>query len=358
VATADIAGLYKEEDREVTLVLGKGAEIQGTVHGPDGTKQSFEIQFHRAGHPQAAIEAESEKNGQFSAQGLIPGRGYELTVTAPSMRRLVLRNVIAPRSGLDLMLEPMPTLRGGFGVAAGQECPMEFARIVTGGSGEGPDSTPFNRACQFELEDLPDVPSVHVTAEGKGWHFEAEVAVPNHGDPPFLCLREPCHDSGPEPTATLAVTLQGARAGGWYFSVNSAGKFRGVSCKSSEMPCRIDDLAGGNHVEVRVNASGSRCEERAIDLGPGMNTLVLACQAERIIQGVFKGVPGDQETEPSAMVRCSASDEGQNANGRLFQIECLERLPTIEYQWTRNGPWMTAPIQSNGPGSTGFVEIL
>jgi len=358
VATADIAGLYEDEDREVTLVLGQGAEIQGTVHGPDGTSQSVEIRFQRAGHAQAIIETESEKNGQFSAQGLIPGRGYDLTVTSPSMRRLLLRNVIAPKRGLALTLEPMPILRGGFGVAAGQECPMQSAHIVTASEGEGPESAPFNRACQFELDDLPDVPSVHVTAEGKGWYFEAEVAVPKHGDPPFLCLHEPCRAAGPEPTATLAVTLQGARTGGWYISANSSGKFRGATCKSSEIPCTLDDLASGNHVRVRANASGSRCEERAIDLGPGMNTLVLACQAERIIQGVFKGVPDDQETEPTAMVRCSASEESQHANGRLFQIECPERLSTIEYQWIRNGPWMTAPIQSSGPDGTGFVEIL
>jgi len=131
-----------------------------------------------------------------------------------------------------------------------------------------------------------------------------------------------------------------------------------MSCKSAEIPCTVDDLEPGNPVKVRANAVGSRCEVKTIDLVPGMNTLVLACDAERIIQGVFKGVPGDQEPEAMAKVRCSASEKSQNANGRLFQIKCPERLPTVEYQRTPSGPWMTAPIQSSGPGSTGFVEIL
>ena len=358
VATADVAGLDDGEDREVTLVLSKGAEVQGTVHGPDGTTQAFEIQVHRAGRPQATLEMEGEKNGQFSAEGLIPGLPYDLTVTTPGMRRLVVRNVMAPRRGLDLALEPTPTLRGGFGVAAGEECPMKIARLVQAGADQARGSAPFNRACHFEIDDLPDAASVHVTAEGKGWHFEAEVAVPNHGDPPFLCLREPCRNTGPEPTATLAVTLQGARASGWYLSANSEGKFRGESCQSSQIPCQIDDLEAGNRVDVRANASGLRCETKAIDLVPGMNTLVLPCQANQMIQGVFASVPSGEDPEPTAMVRCSASEESQRAHGRLFQIECLERLPTIEYQRTRNGPWMTAPIQSSGPGGIGFVEIL
>ena len=71
-----------------------------------------------------SFSAEKEQSNIFTAKGLIPGQGYDITVTAPKMRVLVLRNVMAPKLGLDVTLEPLLILRGGFGVAAaGQAVP-------------------------------------------------------------------------------------------------------------------------------------------------------------------------------------------------------------------------------------------
>jgi hypothetical protein len=194
VAAADVAGLAEGEDREITLVLGEGVTIEGTVHAPDSSSLNAEIQLH----PASAIETDVDvdRSGQFTAQGLVPGRSYELVATAPGMRKQIVRNIIAPRCGLDVTLEKAPVLRGGFGLAAGQECPMEAARIVGSGEDEDAEDGAFDDACQFVLHDLPDAPSVHVAAKGRGWHIEADVALPEHGDPPFLCLRRPCRDGG------------------------------------------------------------------------------------------------------------------------------------------------------------------
>jgi hypothetical protein len=196
VAAADVAGLAEEEDREVTLVLGEGVTIEGTVHAPDSSMLDAEIEMRPSST--LATDVDVERSGQFTAQGLVPGRSYELVVTAPGMRKQIVRNVIAPRRGLDVMLEKVPVLRGGFGLAAGQECPMEAARIAASGEDEDedPEDGVFDEACRFALHDLPDAPSVHVTAKGGGWYFEADIALPEHGDPPFLCLRKPCRDGG------------------------------------------------------------------------------------------------------------------------------------------------------------------
>jgi hypothetical protein len=194
VAAADVAGLAEEEDREVTLVLGEGVTIEGTVHAPDSSRLNAEITFHPTRAQEAGVDVEG--SGQFAAQGLVPGRSYELVVAAPGMRKQTVRNIIAPRRGLDVMLEKAPVLRGGFGLTVGQECPMEAVRITASGEEQDAEDGGFDDACQFVLHDLPDAPSVHVTAKGRGWHFEADVALPEHGDPPFLCLRKPCRDGG------------------------------------------------------------------------------------------------------------------------------------------------------------------
>ena len=355
VATADVAGLSENEDREVTLVLGKGAAIQGTVHGPGGAHQGFEIQLRRVGRSQSLIEAESEDNGHFMAEGLIPGRGYDITVTAPRLRTLVLHNVVAPTRGLELALEPMATLRGGFGIAAGQECPMEVARLTS--ADDDAESAAFNHACQFEISGLPDLPTVHLTAEGAGWHFEAEVALPHHGDPPFLCLRAPCRDSGPEPKATLAVTLVGGGARDWSYSANDGTQFRETLCRGSDVPCEIDDLRPGRSVRVRVSAHRLTCENQTIPLVPGFNTLTVRCELEREIQGVVRTVPDSQEPLPAISIRCSPGHRGQHVPGRIFQMECPEHLSAIEYQRPPGSPWLAAPVQTSGPESPGFVEI-
>ena len=50
----------------------------------------------------------------------------------------------------------------------------------------------FDHNCRFMVENLPDGDSVHLRAIGTGWHFEVDLPVPAHGDPPFLCLRPTC----------------------------------------------------------------------------------------------------------------------------------------------------------------------
>ena len=197
VAAADVAGLSDGDDRDITLVLGEGAEIEGTVHAPNATKLRAEIELRPTNARDTGTNGVFvEKSGHFAGDGLIPGRSYDLVVTAQGMRKLHLHNVIAPSHGIDVTLETAPALRGGFGLAAGQECPMQTVQISGSGENGELEIGEFDDACQFVLLNLPDAPTVHITAEGGSWHFEADVALPEHGDPSYLCLRRPCHDTG------------------------------------------------------------------------------------------------------------------------------------------------------------------
>jgi hypothetical protein len=203
VAAAQVDDLAENEDREVTLVLAAGLTIEGQVEcdGPcPGVSVAADMQRSHA----RVSNCESTGDGQFTLDGLAPGQRYDVVFETPSRRRLVVSGIAAPKRGLLAILEPSPTLSGGFGIARGEECPMETLEIEP--KDEGSDEHQFDRNCQFSIDDLPDLDHVHLRATGKGWHFEVEVPLPAHGDPPFLCLRPPCSEPGPPTTLEVAVS--------------------------------------------------------------------------------------------------------------------------------------------------------
>jgi TusA-related sulfurtransferase len=359
IAAAEVADLAEDEDRDITLVLGLGVSIQGRVGGPEEVFQAASIQATRSGTAPASSGVET--TGEFSLDGLIPGKAYDVVVSAPGMRRVLLENVVAPKAGLVLNLEPAPSLRGGFGLAVGQKCPMEVVRMVSasdsGNAGEVLAVARFDRDCRFAFPQLQGAKRLHMAAEGWGWHFEAEVDVPEHGDPPFLCLREPCRDVVAAPTATLEVMLQGAQGETWVVAAHTSTGYQESSCDSSNGPCSLADLPSGEQVEVFVTAKGCRREQREIDLLPGNNMLAVVCVSERMVQGVLRASASKEAPFLQATIRCSPEGQEVKTVGRLFQLKCPDRLSTVEYQLSSDGPWLTAPIRSNGPEGAGFVEI-
>ena len=359
IAAAEVADLAEDEDRDITLVLGLGVSIQGRVGGPEEVFQAASIQATRSGTAPASSGVEN--TGEFSLDGLIPGKAYDVVVSAPGMRRALLEKVVAPKAGLVLNLEPAPSLRGGFGLAVGQKCPMEVVRMVSasdgGNAGEVLAAARFDRDCRFAFPHLIDAKRLHMAAEGRGWHFEAEVDVPEHGDPPFLCLREPCRDVVAAPTATLEVTLQGAQGDTWVVAARTSTGYQESSCNSSNGPCSLADLPSGEQVQVFVTAKGCRREQREIDLLPGNNMLAVACVSERMVQGVLRTSASEEAPFLQATIRCSSEGQEVKTVGRLFQLKCPVRIGTVEYQLSSDGPWLAAPIRSNGPDGAGFVEI-
>jgi hypothetical protein len=119
---------------------------------------------------------------------------YDLTFMAEGRRRdLVMRGVVAPTDRVLAVMEASISLSGSFGLAPGEDCPMATIAIDTP---KEPDerTADFADDCSFHLENLPSVGSIRLRASGEGWHFDVPVALPEHGDPPFLCLRPPCRE--------------------------------------------------------------------------------------------------------------------------------------------------------------------
>jgi hypothetical protein len=355
VALAQVDDLVADETRTVVLRLGPGVSIAGRVGGCDGPCAGVDIQATIAGSDREVGTTDSERDGAFTIDGLVPGRLYDLVFEMRGKRPLLVRGVPAPRQGLVATLEDAATLNGGFGVGPGEKCPMESATLVSEGEDDSIDTVPFDRQCRFTFTALPGKESVHLTAEGAGWHFELDVPLPAHGDPPFLCLRPPCRDLPPEPTAQLVVDMPAALQHSVYVSILYPNeRTAGSGCAGSEGPCQLDDLDVSPNVTVTVRGDG--CEQRSfkVDLHAGPNHVGYVCAAVRSIQGILRGTL--PKTEIPLLVRCSGEHPVRPAAGRLFHLNCPTRLNAIEYQLPSEDTWRTAAVSDDGDGE-GFVEI-
>jgi hypothetical protein len=308
------------------------------------------------GSDREAASTDSDDRGAFEVDGLIPGRLYDLVFHADGKRQVTMRGVPAPRQGVVATMEDAPTLTGGFGIEPGKKCPMRVAVVQTPGNDDPDLRSDFDRQCHFEITDLPGTDSVHLTAEGDGWHFAVDVPLPAHGDPPFLCLRPPCRDLPPEPTAQLFVAMTDALRHRAYVSViypdDEFGS--GGTCGGGEGQCKLDDLRVGRNVSVIVRSDG--CERRVFktELRPGANHLAFTCETVRSIQGILRG--SREHLQAMVAVRCADGSPPRHAHGRLFQLDCPSRLGAIEYQIGDEQDWHNATIVADGEGD-GFVEI-
>lgn len=192
VAVAEVDGLATGEDREVVLTLGPGVAIEGRVEGCDGPCVDACVRAELPGTHLMAAMSSCDDNGEFALDGLPPGKTYDLVFQGEGRRRLTVHAMAAPRSDLLVTLEPAASLSGGFGIKPGQTCPMDTVEVLSKGGEEQLLTADFDHNCRFMVENLPDGDSVHLRAIGTGWHFEVDLPVPAHGDPPFLCLRPTC----------------------------------------------------------------------------------------------------------------------------------------------------------------------
>jgi hypothetical protein len=358
VALADVTGLAEEEDREVTLVLGPGAVIAGQIEGCDGPCSGVQVANHGQGARDGEDGTVSDDDGSFTLRGLVPNKHYDLSFTAAGMRRLVVRNLAPPTTGLHVRMEPNASLAGGFGLAAGEKCPMETVSVTEPGAATDDFEGRFDRHCRFEISPLPDADTVHLSASGTGWHFEVDVPVPVQGDPPFLCLHPPCRDPGPEAKASLMVSLQGVPSHGAYLSVEgSAGRVRSSGgCRWTAGACVLEDLSPDPDATVEVSAHGCETRTSKVRLSPGNNYLTYTCERTRDLQGIIRR-SDDSQPISDAVVRCASGQPEVNAMGFVFHLRCPARLTTIEYRLGDAGPWLTAPVPAGDAADLGFVAI-
>jgi hypothetical protein len=352
VAFAEAAGLGEGEDREIVLMLDKAVAIAGRVDGCDGpcAEVSVDVSGPGVGHDDST---RTDPHGEFSIEGLIPGRVYDVELRLRGKRRLAMKAIAAPRKGLRATLEPGAVLAGGFGVAAGEKCPMRAVVL----QGEPPATAMpqrFDRACRFRFAGLAEATVVHLTADGEGWHFQADIPLPEHGDPPFLCLRPPCREPEPGVPASLEVLVERETQGPVYVRATAPDEDRPkvVGCESRAKPCLLENLRAGQTAKVDVRAAPCEPRSYTVELHPGRNILNFACARLQQISGVVRG----PHAADGVWVRCSADAPAQPA-GRMFFLQCADGLEAIEYQLVEDGPWLVAFVSSEEDG-TGFVEIM
>jgi hypothetical protein len=362
VATVEVPDLKENEDREVTLRLTEAATIAGVVATP-GSQKRVEVRILRAGTQVDAAETSSKERGEFEAPGLVPGWDYDLRLTGPGLRSVTLERVRAPAQGIAVKLETAPTLRGGFGVADGEKCPLQSAYL------EGPrnqafeadsdsGSVAFDEDCRFEMDDLPEVPRVRVLASGGGWHFEAEVELPAHGDPPFLCFHPPCLDPGQKPKASLELSLRGPTPGSFLvvLSLGEHGTQR-QGCPESPPGCVLENLPVTPQAEVRISRRDCVAKPTRVVLNPGRNYLVVDCERVREIAGIVRAAPSGDLSAPRIAVRCAPDSLVHGFQDFSFSLDCPANLAAIEYRHASDRTWRPAPVRSSNDGTRGLVEI-
>jgi hypothetical protein len=359
VAIAQVDNLAENEDREVTLVLTEGAAISGRIEGCDGPCVDASIRAEMLGGRLVTASSGSDEHGEFAIDGLAPGRSYDLVFAVAGKRRLVVHDVTAPREGLLATLEPAATLNGGFGLEAGQKCPMESVEIRAKGVDQPAFNARFDHACRFRVEDLPEAESVHLRASGKGWHFELDVPVPAHGDPPFLCLRPTCRAPEPESEASLEVIYSGASPREMYVQVElpELEGLAATSCDSDAGPCVLRQLRALAGAKIAITAAGCEPKSFTVDLRPGANSVNFTCEAMRRIQGLLRAAP-ERIAALRAQVRCSSDRPPRPVRGFVFMLQCPEYHSTIEYQVTPEGPWRAVAVRRDNGSEMGFAEIL
>lgn len=278
--------IFAEEDKEVVLQLTDAAVIKGTLHARDqggadqrggGVTQldaSFEIRPSGEGEWSDAEEATIEGD-QFTVTGLQAGKSYDLRVNVLGFRPVELTGVHAPSHDLSVELVRIARLRGGFGIARGESCPISFVTITA----DGPDAqvVAMDRFCRFDSGDLPPVPRIRVQVSEAEWSFDLLVDIPRHGDPPFLCLHSSCREPTPNELSTLEISLNGSPDPAFFVSVNYEQDHIGARVTAGET-ARIAELPSGTNATVSVRTRSCRTIFETLILEPGINRLNLTCE--------------------------------------------------------------------------------
>jgi hypothetical protein len=178
-----------DEDSEIDVQLGPTASISGNLTGPDDAEVTLiasPVGGARAATPQ------SIGPGNFSIDGLIPGRRYDLTFSGPTIRKATLRSVVAPADGVEALVAALPIVRGAIGFLVDEPCPIETVSLRGPGIVGDDARTEVSDDCRFELTPPEGASDLVVIAEGPGWRLEESVSIPALGDPDPICLNPPC----------------------------------------------------------------------------------------------------------------------------------------------------------------------
>jgi hypothetical protein len=279
-ATLEAVTVAAQEDKEVVLQLAAGVSIRGSLRLPDDfdlDEITLSIEMRLTGEEDWSEAEDVEVDGtDFAITHLETGKHYDLSFTAEGFRPLKLFGILAPVEGLVVVLERPARLRGGFGIARGERCP--FGQVIMSDEEyENVQPAPMDRYCRFQPDSLPAADRVRVTVDEADWHFDVLVDIPTHGDPPFLCLKGPCREPGPDELSSLEVTLAGSPSEAFFVSVlvDDLG-FRSRSPAGAT--ATVPELPSGEEALVRVWSGTCQSTQQALILQPGPNRVTMPCQ--------------------------------------------------------------------------------
>jgi hypothetical protein len=123
--------------------------------------------------------------------------------------------------------------------------------------------------CRFEFRAPVSSGHITIAVEEDIAHLEADVVIPEHGDPEPICLNPPCRANPLEGRANLHVILGGAGAGSPIDAtvIPVGDDTARYGCVSTIETCYIEALPPGQ--AFSVTASGRDCSG-----GPVTATLV------------------------------------------------------------------------------------
>ena len=198
-------------EREVDVPLIPAASIVGQLHVPGNREVAVVARPMGSERPDKDGDA---LQSSFEIGGLIPGRRYDVEFTGSEIRALKLVGVTAPTETLNVTLEPRAVVHVAVGFPVGDSCPIDSVKVSAGSEEIEQERGLIAKVldCRFELPAPVDAGPIMVVAEGKGWLLQANVTIPEHGDPEPVCLNPPCRANPLEGTARLRLTLEGADA--------------------------------------------------------------------------------------------------------------------------------------------------
>jgi hypothetical protein len=342
--------------RELDIRLEPGAIIRGRVRS-----QGFvEVSASPAGEPGHVGSGDVEKE-DFTVEGLIPGRRYDLRFEGPTIRPTTIAGVTAPADDLDVELLPRAQIRGAIGFANGTKCPIETVELRL--ESQRPNdhevdddgaSADVGRDCTFTLTVPDAAAAATVVATGPGWHLEESVAIPPEGDPDPICLNPPCraHSEAEDRFAHLRVALDGPAAGmEMTAEVKLPGHGRG--CFGTDGACVIVGLPAGETVAVQASAEGCRGAPTTVTLATGDNAVRIPCHRLRHIEGVIRTIGQLPEL---MTVRCAGESWRPIEGTRLFRLTCAADVATLEVR-VGAGAVRSVPIAAADDADMAFVDV-
>lgn len=170
-ATLEAVTVGAEEDREVILRLTGGAAIKGTLrpprdHGNEELIALIETRLSSESAWSESKEATMEDN-QFIVAGLDAGQRYDLRLTVDGFRPVELTGLSAPSENLFVDLVRLARLRGGFGIARGETCPISEVTLML--DNDESQVVLMDHFCRFESGDLPPIQRVRVQVADNEW---------------------------------------------------------------------------------------------------------------------------------------------------------------------------------------------